>query len=90
VETRCRYFGPRALIEDNSVRSKPTTLLYATVGYQFNKTWAIQLGVFNLLNSRVNDIEYYYPSRLKNEPRGQTKADTMTAISIPLSREIFG
>ena len=67
---RCRYFGPRALIEDNSVRSKPTTLLYATVGYQFSKTWSVQLGIFNLLNSRVNDIEYYYPSRLKNEPPG--------------------
>jgi outer membrane receptor protein involved in Fe transport len=67
---RCRYFGPRALIENNSVRSKPTTLLYATVGYQFSKTWAIQLGIFNLLNSRVKDIEYYYPSRLKNELPG--------------------
>lgn len=67
---RCRYFGPRALIEDNSVRSKPTALLYASVGYQFSKTWSIQLGAFNVLNSRVNDIEYYYASRLKNESPG--------------------
>ena len=56
---RLRYFGPRALIEDNSVRSKATTLLYASVGYGFSPTWSINLDIFNLLNSRVEDIAYY-------------------------------
>ena len=67
---RLRYFGPRALIEDNSVRPKATTLLYASVGYRFNPTWSINVDIFNLLNSRVEDIAYYYASRLKNEPPG--------------------
>lgn len=67
---RLRYFGPRALIEDNSVRSKAITLLYASVGYRLNPTWSINVDIFNLLNSRVEDIAYYYASRLKNEPPG--------------------
>ena len=32
-----RYFGPRALIEDNSRRSKGTTLALLRAGYRFNK-----------------------------------------------------
>ena len=67
---RFRYFGPRALIEDNSVRSKATGLLYASVGYQLDPTRRLDVAVFNLLDSRVNDIEYYYASRLPGEPPG--------------------
>jgi TonB dependent receptor len=70
ADLRFRYFGPRALIEDNSVRSKATALLYAGVGYRFNATWSINVDIFNLLNSREEDIAYYYASRLKNEPPG--------------------
>lgn len=67
---RVRYFGPRALLEDDSVRSEASTLLYARVGYRFNATWSADVDVFNLLDSEVNDQEYYYPSRLKNETPG--------------------
>jgi hypothetical protein len=38
---RLRYFGPRALIEDNSARSKATTLLYASAGYRFTRRGAL-------------------------------------------------
>lgn len=65
---RLRYFGPRSLIEDNSVRSQETLLLTAHVGYDFNKTWTIQAEVFNLLNRQDSSIEYYYTSRLPGEP----------------------
>ncbi|HEX4615492.1 MAG TPA: hypothetical protein VH230_06220 [Stellaceae bacterium] len=33
---RFRYFGRRPLIEDNSVTSKPTTLVDLRVGYKFS------------------------------------------------------
>lgn len=33
-----RYFGPRPLIEDNSQRSKGTTLAYLRAGYRINAT----------------------------------------------------
>ena len=65
---RLRYFGPRPLIEDNSVRSNASTLLNARVGYQFGSAWTFSADVLNLLNTSANDQEYYYSSRLKNEP----------------------
>ncbi len=65
-----RYFGPRALIEDNSQRSKATTLLYGRVGYKLTKDTRLTLDVFNLLDRKASDIDYYYASRLKGEPAG--------------------
>ena len=67
---RMRYFGARALIEDNSVRSAASLLFNAQAGYQINKTWAVQVDVLNLFNAKVNDQEYYYSSRLPGEPAG--------------------
>ncbi|MDQ3074388.1 MAG: TonB-dependent receptor [Pseudomonadota bacterium] len=67
-----RYFGPRPLIEDNSVRSKPTTTLNGRLGYRFKPTLHLELEMFNLLNSKSSAIDYYYQSRLPNEgPDGQ-------------------
>ena len=65
-----RYFGPRPLIEDNSVRSASTTLAYARLAYQLNRKTRITLDVFNLLNKRASDIDYYYASRLPGEAQG--------------------
>ena len=67
-----RYFGPRPLIEDNSVRSKATTTLNGRMGYKFGRSVSIEVEAFNLLNSRSSAIDYYYQSRLPNEgPDGQ-------------------
>jgi len=62
-----RYFGPRALIEDNSVRSKSTLLTYARVGYRYNPRTTFTLDVFNLFDRKASDIDYFYESRLANE-----------------------
>ncbi|WP_426054334.1 TonB-dependent receptor [Janthinobacterium sp. PSPC2-1] len=62
-----RYFGPRPLIEDNSVRSASTTLAYARLAYQLNRRTRLSLDVFNLFNKRASDIDYYYASRLPGE-----------------------
>ncbi len=67
---RLRFFGPRSLIEDNSVRSAETLQLSASVGYQFTKTWTLSAEVFNLLNRKDSAIDYYYPSRLAGEAPG--------------------
>jgi hydrogenase/urease accessory protein HupE len=60
---RLRYFGPRPLIEDNSVRSAETLLVNAQLGYQFNQTWTATVEVLNLLDRKDDDISYYYESR---------------------------
>lgn len=67
---RLRYFGPRPLIEDDSVRSGETILLSARAGYRFNKHWTLAAEVFNLLDQKDSEIDYYYPSRLAGEVVG--------------------
>ncbi len=64
---RLRYFGPRPLIEDNSVRSPSTTLLSGRVGYRFDRKTRLQLDGFNLLNKESSQISYFYASRLPGE-----------------------
>ncbi|HTS84831.1 MAG TPA: TonB-dependent receptor, partial [Usitatibacter sp.] len=63
-----RYFGPRALIEDDSVRSQSTTLVNARVSYRIDEHWRVNLDAFNLLDRAASDIDYYYASRLPGEP----------------------
>jgi hypothetical protein len=67
---RLRYFGPRPLIEDDSVRSESTSLVNAQAGYQVRRGLRVAVDVFNLTNSRASDIDYFYTSRLPGEPAG--------------------
>jgi outer membrane receptor protein involved in Fe transport len=66
---RLRHFGAAPLIEDDSVRSHPTTLVnfggYYTTG-------RVRLGVdlLNLFDAKDADISYYYASRLPGEAEG--------------------
>jgi len=64
---RMRYFGPRPLIEDNSVRSQASTTLNGRVGYKINKGLQLELEAFNLTNRRDSAIDYYYASQLAGE-----------------------
>jgi outer membrane receptor protein involved in Fe transport len=64
---KLRYFGPRPLVEDGSVRSKASTLVNARVGYRFDNGARIQLDAINLFNAKTNQIEYFYESRLLGE-----------------------
>lgn len=67
---RWRYFGPRPLTQDNLIQSKATSLLNAGAGYQVAKTVRINVDLFNVLNAKVSDIDYYFASRLPGEPLG--------------------
>ena len=62
-----RYFGPRPLIEDNSVRSSATSTLNGRIGYRINGHMKIEVEAFNLANRRDSAIDYFYESRLKGE-----------------------
>jgi hypothetical protein len=64
---RLRYFGPRPLIEDNSVRSHASTTLNGRIGYRIAKDLRLELEGFNLANKRVSSIDYYYASQLRGE-----------------------
>jgi hypothetical protein len=65
---RWRYFGPRALVEDASVRSKGTSLVNLEAGYKLSRSVRLAVDVFNLLDAKASDIDYFYPSRLPGEP----------------------
>jgi hypothetical protein len=64
---RVRYFGPRPLLEDDSIRSEASTLVNARIGYRFANHLSLALEVFNLLDEKVSDIDYFYESRLRGE-----------------------
>jgi hypothetical protein len=65
---KARYFGPRPLTQDDSIKSNSSTLVDAELGYEVNDTWTIKADALNLLNARTDDIEYFYTSRLPGEP----------------------
>ena len=54
---RGRYFGPRPLIEDDSVRSRSSLIFNARAGYKFDNGVRLQLDVLNLFNADTNQIE---------------------------------
>jgi len=63
-----RYLGAAALIEDNSVRSHASLTTNLRVTRQLGAGSELTLDVFNLLDRKLNDIEYFYESRLPGEP----------------------
>ena len=64
---RLRYFGPRPLLEDNSVRSASSTLVNTELGYRPSRDSKISLAILNLFDRRVSDIDYFYASQLRGE-----------------------
>jgi len=62
-----RYLGSAALVEDNSVRSAPSLTTNLRLNRRLGPGTELTLDVFNLLDRRVNDIEYFYASRLPGE-----------------------
>jgi hypothetical protein len=65
---RLRHFGPRLLLEDASIESKQTSIVNGEVGYKFSERVRLVAEGFNLLNAKVSDIDYFFESRLKDEP----------------------
>lgn len=64
---RLRYFGPRALVEDNSVRSKASTMVNLQAGYRFDRKTRLTLDMLNVFDGKVSDIDYLYESQLATE-----------------------
>ncbi|MFL6550275.1 MAG: TonB-dependent receptor [Povalibacter sp.] len=64
---RFRHFGDAPLTEDNSVRSDPTTIVNLEAGYRIGKRYRLSAAVYNVFDSKDNDITYFYESQLANE-----------------------
>ena len=65
---RLRHIGGGPLIEDNSARSKSTTVVNVQGGYRWRSRYTARLQVLNVFDSHDNDITYFYESRLPGEP----------------------
>ncbi|MBB1632043.1 TonB-dependent receptor [Cupriavidus sp. UME77] len=78
---RMRYFGPRPLIEDYSVRSASSFLVNLKLGYRVHKNVRLFAEVLNALGKRANDIDYYYASLLKGETSPVDASGTPTGIN---------
>jgi len=64
---RLRWFGPRPLVEDNSVRSKASATVNGRLAYKLAARTTLELEGFNLANRQVSAIDYFYESRLQGE-----------------------
>jgi outer membrane receptor protein involved in Fe transport len=84
---RLRYFGPRPLVEDDSVRSRASTTLNGRLGYRVNRDLRLELEGFNLTNRRASAIDYYYASQLRGEsaPRADVHFHPIEARSFRLT-----
>jgi hypothetical protein len=80
---RLRYFGPRPLTEDGTVRSASSMLANLRLGYRFTPRLNLTLDVLNALDRMTSDIDYYYASRLAGE--GAPVADIHTHPAEPRS-----
>lgn len=66
---RLRHFGSAPLIEDNSQRSRATTLVNAGIYWEHGPL-RLAADLLNILDVRDPDISYFYASRLPGEPTG--------------------
>ena len=65
---RLRHFGPRPLLEDNSVKSSQTSIVNGEIGYKFSDHVRLVVEGFNLFDAEVSDIDYFFESQLRDEP----------------------
>lgn len=81
---RVRHFGERPLVEDERVTSPQTTLINGELGYRLSDHLELAVEGFNLLDSEVSDIDYFYTSRLPGEP-AEGVDDVHTHPALPRS-----
>jgi hypothetical protein len=68
ASVRLRHFGPRPLVEDNSVESRQTSIINGEIGYKLSERMRFVLEDFKLFDAEVSDIDYFFESRLRGEP----------------------
>jgi hypothetical protein len=78
---RARHFGESPLVEDNSAKAPAYTTVDAQVGFRKGCHWKGALDVFNLFDTRWNDIAFYYVSRLPRE--SSPRADYVIHPGVP-------
>jgi len=65
-----RYLGAYPLSSDNAVKGSGYHEWNSDVRYAFSGGWSTAVGIYNILNTRANAMEYWYVDRLPGEPAG--------------------
>jgi outer membrane receptor protein involved in Fe transport len=82
-----RYIAPRALTQDGFLKSPAIGTVNARAGYRWKEGWKLQLDVFNMFNSRSQQIAYGYGSFLPTDPLFQA---CLGAINVPTTDAVCG
>jgi len=82
-----RYIAPRALTEDGFYKSPAIGTVNARVGYRWKEGWKLQLDVFNMFNSRSQQIAYGYGSFVPTDPLFRACTG---AIAVPTTDALCG
>ncbi len=67
LSARLRHFGPRPLEASGALKSASSTTVNANVQYAV-RDYLLVVELLNVFDSNDHDIDYYYLSRLKDEP----------------------
>ena len=68
---RVRYLGPYPLIEDDSLRAQPETVINLRGAYKFARV-TVYAELLNVLDDDGKDIVYYYPTHVEGlDPPGE-------------------
>jgi outer membrane receptor protein involved in Fe transport len=63
-----RYLGPYPLSSDDEVRGHGYHEWNGDVRYALGGGWGVALGVYNILNTKADAMQYWYVDRLPGEP----------------------
>jgi outer membrane receptor protein involved in Fe transport len=63
-----RYLGPYPLSSDNVVRGSGYHEWNADIHCAFDGGWTAAMGIYNILNTKANAMEFWYVDRLSGEP----------------------
>lgn len=74
-----RYIAPRSLTEDGFLKSPAIGTVNARVGYRWKEGWKLQLDVFNMFNSRSQQIAYGYGSFIPQDSLFRACTGTIVA-----------
>ncbi len=82
-----RYISPRPLTQDGYFKSPALGTVNLRSGYRWKDGWKLQLDVFNMFNSRSQQVAYAYGSLLPTDPLYRACNGTST---IPATPEVCG
>lgn len=85
ASARLRYLGQRPLVEDESEIADSSQIVNFNLGYRYSEALTFKLDILNAMDSNDHDIDYFYASRLANEPAGTELEDLHYHVLVPRS-----